>query len=62
MESIARRMLEPAADERDGYVPDVASSCGPMLDSGWVVIPYGFSDRVVRVATVGLAVVIDAMT
>ncbi len=47
-------LLSPAADERDGYVPNVVYSCGSMLFGGRLVLPYGFSDVGARIATVRL--------
>ncbi len=55
-------LLEPAPDERDGYVPNVVYSCGGMTHAGRLVIPYGLSDRAIRVATVSLDELLDAMT
>ena len=55
-------LLEPAADERDGYVPNVVYSCGGLIHAGRLVIPYGLSDRAIRVATVSLDELLDAMT
>lgn len=45
-------LLEPAADERNGYVPNVVYSCGGMIHEGWLVVPYGFADQGVRFMTV----------
>ena len=42
-------------DERDGYVPNVAYTCGAIVHNGRLVLPYGFSDMGVRIATVPLA-------
>ena len=36
--------LEPAEDERNGYVPNVVYSCGSMIHDGVLVTPYGYSD------------------
>jgi len=51
---LAEPLLEPAADERDGYVPNVVYSCGSMISGGHLVLPYGFSDIGTRIATVRL--------
>jgi predicted GH43/DUF377 family glycosyl hydrolase len=51
---LAEPLLEPAADERDGYVPNVVYSCGSMLSGELLVLPYGFSDVGTRIATVRL--------
>ncbi len=54
-------LIEPAPDERDGYVPNVVYSCGGMLTGNRLVIPYGYADRSVHVATVDLDDVLKAM-
>ena len=52
--SLATPLLTPAADERDGYVPNVVYSCGSLLHGDTLVLPYGCSDAAVRVALVDL--------
>lgn len=47
-------LLEPAPDERNGYVPNVVYSCGGMIHGDWLVVPYGFADEGVRVMTVSV--------
>jgi predicted GH43/DUF377 family glycosyl hydrolase len=47
-------LLLPAADERDGYVPNVVYSCGSMIFRGRLILPYGFSDMGARIASVRL--------
>lgn len=47
-------LLEPRAGERDGYVPNVVYSCGGMIHAGRLVLPYGFSDRAIGIATIPL--------
>jgi len=47
-------LLSPAHDEQDGYVPNVVYSCGALLHSGTIVIPYGIGDSAIGVATVPL--------
>ncbi|MFO7671650.1 MAG: glycosidase, partial [Bacteroidales bacterium] len=54
-------LLVPEADERDGYVPNVVYSCGALVHAGTLVLPYGVSDAAIRVATVPVAEVLDAM-
>lgn len=54
-------LLEPQEEERDGYVPNVVYSCGGLVHGDHLVIPYGFSDVGVRVATASLNEVISAM-
>jgi predicted GH43/DUF377 family glycosyl hydrolase len=47
-------LLVPNADERDGYVPNVVYSCGPMRHEDLLVIPYAASDTRASFATVSL--------
>jgi predicted GH43/DUF377 family glycosyl hydrolase len=55
-------LLAPEADERDGYVPNVVYSCGSMILSGMLVLPYGFSDVGARIATVRLEDLLAELT
>jgi predicted GH43/DUF377 family glycosyl hydrolase len=55
-------LLEPAEDERDGYVPNVVYSCGGISHRGFLVLPYGFSDVGARIATVRLEDLLSALT
>jgi predicted GH43/DUF377 family glycosyl hydrolase len=55
-------LLMPNADERDGHVPNVVYSCGAMIHSGALVIPYAMSDTATGVATVSLASLLDRMS
>ena len=54
-------LLVPLADEREGYVPNVVYSCGALLRGDTLVLPYGASDAVVRVALVDLPGLLKAM-
>jgi predicted GH43/DUF377 family glycosyl hydrolase len=45
-------LLVPNADERDGYVPNVVYSCGPMLHGETLILPYAVSDSHTSIATV----------
>ncbi len=47
-------LAEPLPDERDGYVPNVLYSCGGLVHDGHLVLPYAYSDRAVRIATVSV--------
>jgi predicted GH43/DUF377 family glycosyl hydrolase len=55
-------LLEPNANEREGYVPNVVYSCGAVLHGGELVIPYAMSDYASTFATVALTDVLNAMT
>ena len=55
-------LLSPAADERDGYVPNVVYSCGALVHAETLVLPYGIADAAIGVATVPLADLLDALS
>ena len=44
-------LLTPAPDEREGYVPNVVYTCGGIAHNGQLILPYGFSDVGIAVAT-----------
>ena len=48
-------LLSPAADEQDGYVPNVVYSCGALVHADTLVLPYGIGDAAIGIATVPLA-------
>ncbi len=54
-------LLVPLADEREGYVPNVVYSCGALLRGDTLVLPYGASDAMVRVALVDLPGLLETM-
>ena len=54
-------LLQPNADEREGYVPNVVYSCGALLHGDLLVLPYGLADHATGFATVSLAAVLAAM-
>lgn len=54
-------LLEPGLAERDGYVPNVVYSCGPLLHDGTLTIPYGISDSSIGFAQIELAAALRAM-
>ena len=55
-------LLEPAPDERNGYVPNVVYSCGAAIHQELLVVPYGFADEGVRVMTVPVKDLLDEMS
>ena len=59
---LAEPLISPAADEQDGYVPNVVYSCGALLHAGTLVIPYGIADSAVGFATVLLTDLMAALT
>jgi len=54
-------LLEPDRTERHGYVPNVLYSCGGLIHSGTLWLPYGASDTRVGFATVPVGALLDAM-
>jgi predicted GH43/DUF377 family glycosyl hydrolase len=55
-------LLEPNANEREGYVPNVVYSCGALTHGRDLVIPYAMADYASTFATVRLDDVLAAMT
>lgn len=47
--------------ERDGYVPNVAYTCGAIIHNDVLVIPYGVSDTSSCVATIKLRTLLDSL-
>jgi predicted GH43/DUF377 family glycosyl hydrolase len=54
-------LLEPNANEREGYVPNVVYSCGAQVHGRELVIPYAMADYASTFATVSLDEVLNAM-
>ncbi len=54
-------LLKPNRNEREGYVPNVVYTCGALVHSGELIIPYGLADHSTGFATVPLAEVLAAM-
>jgi predicted GH43/DUF377 family glycosyl hydrolase len=50
--SMDRPLIVPTEEEREGYVPNVVYSCGPMIHGGYLYIPYGISDKATSMAVV----------
>jgi predicted GH43/DUF377 family glycosyl hydrolase len=47
-------LITPTEKERDGYVPNVAYSCGAMIHNGKLYLPFATSDMITRIAMVSL--------
>ena len=54
-------LLSPAADEQDGYVPNVVYSCGALVHAETLLLPYGIADSAIGVATVPLPELLAAL-
>ena len=48
---LAEPLLAPGPDEREGYVPNVVYTCGGIVHGGRLILPYGFSDVGIDIAT-----------
>jgi len=59
---LSEPLLTPCADERDGYVPNVVYSCGPMRYGDHLIIPYAASDSHTSIATVSLPALLAQLT
>jgi predicted GH43/DUF377 family glycosyl hydrolase len=44
-------LLAPTPEEREGYVPNVVYTCGGIVHNGQLILPYGFSDVGIAIAT-----------
>ena len=51
---LERPLLEPQANEREGYVPNVVYTCGALIHGRELVLPYAMSDTASSIATVDL--------
>lgn len=58
---LTRPLIVPEETERDGYVPNVAYTCGAIIHAGRLVVPYGSADSSVGVAVFHLAQLLDAL-
>jgi predicted GH43/DUF377 family glycosyl hydrolase len=54
-------LLSANGEQRDGYVPNVAYSCGALRHGDTLTIPYGISDTSIGFAQVDLPTLIAAM-
>jgi predicted GH43/DUF377 family glycosyl hydrolase len=54
-------LLEPDANEREGYVPNVVYSCGAVIHKRELIIPYAMSDYASTFATISLDEILGAM-
>jgi predicted GH43/DUF377 family glycosyl hydrolase len=54
-------LLLPDATEREGYVPNVVYSCGGIVHGHQLVLPYGFSDSGIGVASISMSELLGAL-
>jgi predicted GH43/DUF377 family glycosyl hydrolase len=52
--SLDEPLIAPFERERDGYVPNVAYSCGAMIHNGHLYLPFATSDMITRFAMISL--------
>jgi len=55
-------LLEPAANERNGYVPNVVYTCGALVHGSRLVLPYGMNDTTTTIVTIDLETLLAALT
>jgi predicted GH43/DUF377 family glycosyl hydrolase len=56
-----RPLLRPTAEERYGYVPNIAYSCGALVHGRTLLLPYAVADSFTTFATVPLATLLAQM-
>lgn len=54
-------LIEPDPSRRDGYVPNVVYTCGGLVHDDVLWIPYGIGDSRIRVVSVPVGELLDAM-
>ncbi len=58
---LAEPLIVPNEYEREGYVPNVAYTCGAIIHNGLLVIPYAISDTSSGIATIKLSDLLDRL-
>lgn len=59
---VVHPLIRPSADQRYGYVPNVAYTCGAMVYGRTLLLPYALADSFTTFATVPLETLLAAMT
>jgi predicted GH43/DUF377 family glycosyl hydrolase len=54
-------LLKPAADQTNGYVPNVVYTCGALVHGGRLILPYGLNDTITEIATIELETLLTAL-
>jgi predicted GH43/DUF377 family glycosyl hydrolase len=57
---LPRPLLTASIEEQDGYVPNAVYSCGSLIHSGQLYIPYGVADESISCARVQVSELVDA--
>ena len=55
-------LLKPAANQTNGYVPNVVYTCGALIHAGRLILPYGLNDTVTKIVTIDLETLLAALT
>jgi predicted GH43/DUF377 family glycosyl hydrolase len=58
---LERPFLQPTAQERNGYVPNVVYSCGGLIHDGLLWLPYGIGDARIGVVWASVDQLLDEM-
>ena len=58
---MTRPLLRPSAEQRYGYVPSVAYTCGAMVHGRTLVLPYAVADSYTTFATISLDKLLSVM-
>ena len=58
---LSEPLLDPAPDEREGYVPNVVYSCGSLIHGKNLILPYAISDTSTRFAVMPLDCLLEAL-
>jgi predicted GH43/DUF377 family glycosyl hydrolase len=54
-------LLKPAAEQTNGYVPNVVYTCGALIHGGRLILPYGLNDTVTKIVTIDLEKLLAAL-
>ena len=54
-------LLEPTADQTNGYVPNVVYTCGALVNGDRLILPYGLNDTATKIVTIDLETLLAAL-
>ena len=54
-------LIIPEGNEREGYVPNVVYSCGSLVHSGRLILPYAMSDKATAVVSLSLELLLSLL-
>jgi predicted GH43/DUF377 family glycosyl hydrolase len=54
-------LLQPRADQKNGYVPNVVYTCGALVNGDRLVLPYGLNDIATKIVTIDLKTLLAAL-